>query len=134
MQSRFASASLGRAAAGLASALWVIAALWAIAAEPAFARSAPIDQLDLTVRPTDLAAPQHPVPALPPLTDALANVTEPVNPVDEVDKVRPTVTPNRRPSALGPLGGLAGEQGGVLQELLEDKTIPLFRVRMESPF
>ena len=57
----------------------------------------------------------------------------PANPVEEVDKVERNPTPNRGPSLLGPLGDLGGEEGGVLQELLENKTIPLFRVRMKSP-
>ena len=134
MQSRFASADPGWPVAGLIPALLVFATVWGLGNQPASARPAPIDQLDLTVRPTDVAAAKNPLPTLAPVTDASAGLDTVASPVDEVDKVRPTVTPNRRTTTLGPLGTLGGEEGGVLQELLENKTIPLFRVRMESPF
>ena len=89
--------------------------------------------MDLTVRPADVAPP--PVPVLlepnPPFADATTET--PANQVDQIDKAQPNPTPNRGPSVLGPLGGLGGAEGGALQELLENKTFPLFRVRMKSP-
>ena len=133
-QNRIASADIGRPNLGLvlaSSVLTMIVVIWAL---PAVARSAPdLGQLDLTVRPADVAAPPRSILAepLPPLAHPPAGPM--ANPVDEIDKVEPNPTPNRGPSLLGPLGGLGGEEGGVLQELLENKTIPLFRVRMKSP-
>ena len=41
--------------------------------------------------------------------------------------------PNRRDPGSGPLGKIGGGEG-MLQDLLENKTIPLFRVRMAPPF
>ena len=53
--------------------------------------------------------------------------------VGDVDQVRQTETPNRRVAGSGPLGSLTADDG-VLKELLENKTIPLFRVRVAPPF
>lgn len=133
-RNRIPLADLGQPGTGLVLAPRVLAMIVAIWAGQAVARSAPdLEQLDLTVRPSDVAAPPRAVLAepLPPFAAAPADAPE--NPVDEIDKVGRNPTPNRGPTALGPLGGIGGEEGGVLQELLEKKTIPLFRVRMRSP-
>ena len=53
--------------------------------------------------------------------------------VGEVDRVTEPETPNRPAAGTGPLGELVGEDG-LLKELLENKTIPLFRIRVEPPF
>ena len=114
-----------------ATVLAAIAALWAA---PAVARPAPdLERLDLTVRPTDVAPPPRARLSEPVAPSADAAPSPSVNPVEEVDKVERNPTPNRGTSLLGPLGSLGGEDGGVLQELLENKTIPLFRVRVKSP-
>ncbi len=133
-QHRMVSAGICRAGSALAWAPAVLALVLAIWSDPAVGRPAPdLERMDLTVRPADVAAPPKSVldEALPPFVDA---TNEPAaNQVDEVDKVRPNLTPNKGPSLLGPLGDLGGQEGGALQELLENKTIPLFRVRMKSP-
>ena len=54
---------------------------------------------------------------------------DPPDPVDEVDKVRPTVIAQPPPGDPRAAGQSRWQEGGVLQELLENKTIPLFRVR-----
>ena len=46
--------------------------------------------------------------------------------VEEVDRVGRGEIPSRLSAGSG--------GGGVLEELLEDNTIPLFRVRMKPPF
>jgi hypothetical protein len=131
---RIASAGVERPAGSpvwAASALSIVVAIWAV---PASARSVPdLERLDLTVRPTDVAAPPRSALDEPPPPFADNPTEPPANPVEEIDKVERNLTPNRLPTTLGPLGGLGGEEGGVLQELLENKTIPLFRVRMKSP-
>jgi hypothetical protein len=91
-----------------------------------------LSTLDLSLSPGDVvpaAPPSAPEAGLPRAPYA-QNTPEVVR---EVDQVRRAGTPNRRESGGGPLGGLTGDDG-VLQELLEDKTIPLFRVRVEPPF
>jgi hypothetical protein len=89
-------------------------------------------KLDLRLTPTDIA-PAAP-PRLPQATVAPRMHDQGVPEiVGEVDRVKQTETPNRRLAGTGPLGDLAiGE--GMLQELLENKTIPLFRIRVAPPF
>lgn len=133
-QQRIESAGMSRAGGAVALAPSALALILAIWSAPAVGRQAPdLERMDLTVLPADVAAPPKSVldEALPPFVDA---TNEPAaNQVDEVDKVRQNPTPNKGPSLLGPLGDLGGQEGGALQELLENKTIPLFRVRMKSP-
>jgi hypothetical protein len=113
----------------------IVAGLLAVAAVAPGAAAKPtrdLSTLDLRLAPGDVtptAPPTVPEPGSPRAPYA-QNTPEVVR---EVDQVRRTGTPNRRDSGSGPLGGLAGDDG-VLQELLEDKTIPLFRVRVEPPF
>lgn len=98
------------------------------------ARTPPaIDQLDLRVHPSDVAPPLPSLDAqLPPAPEAPPGADNPPDPVEEVDKVAPTPIPNRQLGQPTRLGEFAGQEGGVLQELLEKKTIPLFRVN--APF
>ena len=50
-----------------------------------------------------------------------------------IDQAPVSETPNRRKAGTGTLETSAGDDE-LLKQLLEDKTIPLFRIRMESPF
>ena len=104
-----------------------------MAALPAAATSKPnLAGLNLQLNPTDVA------PTPPPLiTEARVppkmheQSTSEI--VGDVDQVKQTETPNRRAPGSGPLGSLTADDG-VLKELLENKTIPLFRVRVAPPF
>lgn len=132
-QRRIASLDVGRPASGRWCARGLLVMTLALWAATAVARSAPdLERLDLTVRPSDVAAPPRAV-AIEPLPPIAAPPEPPSDPVGEIDKVGRTSIPRRGNSALGPLGSIGGEEGGMLQELLENKTIPLFRVRMKSP-
>lgn len=110
-------------AAGLVLAVAPVAEARSAASQPS---------LDLRLQPSDVRP--SPVPQLPEISAApdvrAQNVPEVVG---EIDRVKPSVTPNRRDPGSGPLGNLGGD-GSMLQELLENKTIPLFRVRMAPPF
>ena len=104
-----------------------------LAAWPAVARSAfELSQLDLRLNPADVA-PE--TPPLVPRGSVRPNMHGQSVPeiVGDVDQVRQTETPNRRVACTGPLGNLTADDG-VLKELLENKTIPLFRVRVTPPF
>jgi hypothetical protein len=91
-----------------------------------------VPSLDLRVQPGDVALP--PPPLLPdaqvPPALGRQNVPEIVS---EVDRPQRTETPQRQKAGAGPLGSLSSDEG-VLKELLENKTIPLFRVRVAPPF
>ena len=50
--------------------------------------------------------------------------------MDQAQRAEP---PKRRLPGSGPLDSVTGNQG-VLKDLLENKTIPLFRVTVEPPF
>ena len=86
--------------------------------------------LDLRLDSTDVA------PAPPPLfrsfttgpADDAANGS-----VGALDQAPVNETPNRHKAGTGTLENLAGDDE-LLKQLLQDKTIPLFRVRMQSPF
>jgi hypothetical protein len=54
----------------------------------------------------------------------------PTDPVAEIDQVRRTEIPDRRRAQ----SGLEFGDSNLIQELLENKTIPLFRVTVEPPF
>ena len=85
--------------------------------------------LDLRLRPGDVVLPPE-APAIEPAVPAPSAQSVP-KVVGEVDRVTEPETPNRH-AGTGPLGELVGD--GLLKELLENKTIPLFRVRIEPPF
>jgi hypothetical protein len=53
--------------------------------------------------------------------------------VGAIDQAPVSETPNRHKAGTGTLENLAGDDE-LLKQLLEDKTIPLFRIRMQSPF
>ena len=87
--------------------------------------------LDLRLRPGDVVLPPPEAPAIElavpaPSAQSVSEV------VSEVDRVTEPETPNRHTTDTGPLGELVGD--GLLKELLENKTIPLFRIRVEPPF
>jgi hypothetical protein len=111
------------------------AALLAGTAMPAAARqNFDMRDLDLDVRPGDFAAPKRPpfvTPAPAPAPDSAGSGT-PVLPevFDEVDRVERRDIPNGPRGT--PLGSQAGD--GFLEELIEGKTIPLFRVTVQPPF
>ena len=110
----------------------VIAALLAIATlcpPLAAAATARPPRLDLKVAPSDVA-PAEPRPALPDEPDAKG--TQP-DAITEIDRGRHGETRGRVTAKTGTLDGFAlGD--GLLQDLLEDKTIPLFRVKVAPPF
>jgi hypothetical protein len=86
--------------------------------------------LDLRLDSTDVA------PAPPPPFRSFTT-----GPADEsgngsvgaIDQAPVSETPNRHKAGTGTLDNLAGD-AELLKQLLEDKTIPLFRIRMQSPF
>jgi hypothetical protein len=88
--------------------------------------------LDLKVRPGDVAA--GPAAAASVLGEPAARVA--ASPFDtpeavaEADRVPRAEIPNRRRGS----DGNSFADSGVLQDLLENKTIPLFRVTVEPPF
>jgi hypothetical protein len=102
-------------------------------AVPLAARPQPKPQrMDLAVRPADVRL-KPPVVVLEPLS-ALEEPEVPgvalADPVAEIDQVERTEIPDRRRAK----SGLQLGDNGLLQELLEDKTIPIFRVTVEPPF
>ena len=116
----------------LAAALMCAAGLVLAAAPLAQARPAASQpSLDLRLQPSDVRP--SPVPQLPEISAADVRAQNVPEVVGEIDRVKPNVTPNRRDPGSGPLGNLGGD-GSMLQELLENKTIPLFRVRVTPPF
>ncbi len=89
-----------------------------------------LDQLDLAVRPADVAPAKPALDAGISTGPAIAPSAEtPPSPVDEVDKLAPNRLPNRKLDPSTRFGELTGENGGeLLQEFLQRKTIPLFRL------
>jgi hypothetical protein len=109
------------------------AVLLATPAMPAAARqSFDMRELDLEVRPGDVAAPKRPPFANPLPAQDPAGSSTPVLPeiTGEVDRVERHEIPN------GPRGTPLGSEAadGFLEELIEGKTIPLFRVTVKPPF
>jgi hypothetical protein len=101
--------------------------------EPVDARPQPKPaRLDLSVRPGDLRP--MPLASLPVLDEPKgaveAHMLAPTDPVAEIDQVRRTEIPDRRRAQ----SGLEFGDSNLIQELLENKTIPLFRVTVEPPF
>jgi hypothetical protein len=87
--------------------------------------------MDLRLKPGDVApAPPPPyrsVTGAPPVEELAMDVTGTRDQGPQVE------TPNRRKAGAGSLDSLAGDDE-FLKQLLEDKTIPLFRIRVEPPF
>ncbi|MGD9507320.1 MAG: hypothetical protein AB7I59_12250 [Geminicoccaceae bacterium] len=87
--------------------------------------------LDLRLKPGDVApsppAPYRAVTGAPTLAELAMNLAS------TLDQGPQAQTPNRRKSGTGSLDALAGDDE-FLKQLLEDKTIPLFRIRVEPPF
>ena len=110
-------------------------ALGLVVAMPVAARtSQQLDQLDLTIRPSDVSVPVPPPEAsLPADSSVGADIgVVPPSQVDEIDKVAPNRIPNRQIAPATRIGELTGQEGGtLLEEFLEKKTIPLFRVNSQ---
>jgi hypothetical protein len=101
--------------------------------EPVDARPQPKPaRMDLSVRPGDLRPmPSASLPVLDePKRSVEASMLAPNDPVAEIDQVRRTEIPDRRRAQ----SGLEFGDSNLIQELLENKTIPLFRVTVEPPF
>lgn len=95
-----------------------------------------LSRVDLSVRPGDLKLPPTPKPMAPLVsTEPATAAGEPVyalsDQVEATDRVRRGEIPDRRRLQNG-LG--IGPDSGLLAELLEDQTIPLFWVTVEPPF
>ena len=86
--------------------------------------------LDLQLNSADVTP--APAPPFRSITSGPTDETADAS-VGAIDQAPVTASPNRRKPGTGSLNSLAGDDT-LLKELLEDKTIPLFRVRMESPF
>jgi len=100
---------------------------------PASARSATnLSTLDLQLQPRDVAPPELLESGIgdAPVSAGSQNLPEVVREVDQAQRTEP---PKRRLPGSGPLDSVTGDQG-VLKDLLENKTIPLFRVTVEPPF
>ena len=86
--------------------------------------------LDLRLDSTDVA----PAPPPPFRSFTTGPADEAANgSVGALDQAPVNETPNRHKAGTGTLENLAGDDE-LLKQLLEDKTIPLFRIRMQSPF
>jgi hypothetical protein len=99
---------------------------------PALARPKPaLKDLDLDVRTGDVKVqPRPPLAAPPPPVAAPSGPPIDPNALAQTDQVERGEIPNRRRGATGIDSG----EGSVLEQLLEDHTIPLFRLKMDSPF
>lgn len=123
--------SLGQHAFGC---LLAIGMTVGVLAGPAGATQAQrLSGLDLRLGPKDVAPPAEatPLPSAPEDADPQdQNLPEIVG---EIDQVQRSSAPQKRMPGAGPLENLSGSQG-MLKELLENKTIPLFRVSVPPPF
>ena len=100
---------------------------------PTAASPAPsLSELDLQLNPSDVALPKA---ARPPSSSENSDLHGQNVPeiVGEIDQVQRSETPQKRTPGTGPLENLSASQG-MLKELLENKTIPLFRVSVPPPF
>jgi hypothetical protein len=121
------TASLGWRASVAALAL-LVAAL-SLSAQ---AKTAPnLSALDLQLKPADVAPPPPSTPEV--IADDAGSAQTVTSVVRDVDQARERPTPNQQAASTGPLGKLTADDN-LLKELLENKTIPLFRVRMAPPF
>ncbi len=122
-----------RRAAGHGLALAALALV--LVPTPSFARpQRDLARVDLRIRPGDLKpAPEARRPLVPFAASAPAG--QPVyalsDRVEANDRVRDSEIPDRRreQNLLG-----IGSKGSLLEALLENQTIPLFRVTVEPPF
>ena len=120
--------ALGQVGRHFSAACALMALCWVAFAAPAAARPQPeLAELDLRVRPTDGPAPKRPKLAEPLAPAPASTSATRSDVVEEVDRVGRGEIPSRLSA------GSSGD-GGVLEELLEDNTIPLFRVRVKPPF
>ena len=87
-------------------------------------------RMDLAVRPADVRLKPPVVVFEPAFEEPEVPGVGPANPVAEIDQVDRTEIPDRRRAK----SGLEIGDSDLLQELLEDKTIPIFRVTVEPPF
>lgn len=121
----------------VAAELWSIrpiAGLVAVALLPAIAGDAyaasELRGLDLRLNPADVR------PAAPPpyrsVAKADSDVQAETDSVAMLDQGPITKAPNRRKAGTSSLESLAGDED-LLKELLENKTIPLFRLTVEAP-
>jgi len=101
-----------------------------IAAEPGSAAQ-DLSDLDLRLKPADVAPP--PPPPYRSVTGAPSADELAADGADMLDRGPQIQTPNRRKAGGGALDTFAGDDE-LLKRLLEDKTIPLFRIRVEPPF
>lgn len=115
----------------LREALAAIAVCLAATASEPSAAAQELPGLDLRLKPGDVAPP--PPPPYRSVTGAPSTEELATDGVATLDQGPQTQTPNRRKAGTGSLETLAGNDE-LLKELLEDKTIPLFRFRVESPF
>ena len=101
-----------------------------VAAQPSGAAQ-DLSGLDLHLKPADVA------PAPPPryrsVTAAPSDAELETNDIGTLDQAPQTEAPNRHKTNAGSLETIAGDED-LLRQLLENKTIPLFRIRVEPPF
>lgn len=112
--------------------LLLLAAMALVLATPALARPKPdLKGLDLEVRPGDVKLkPRKPLlQALPEPKGPEAALPIDPNTMAQTDQVERTEIPRQRRD-----GETGSGEGSVLEQILEDHTIPLFRLRMDSPF
>lgn len=106
----------------------------ALPAEAAKRPEAALEGMDLRIRPGDLRVPAVPLLLRPLATQAselLPFELELPSVVEATDQVERTSIPNRR---RGDDGAPVSGEGGILEDLLENNTIPLFRLTVEPPF
>lgn len=108
----------------------IMVCLTLAAAEPGSAAQE-LSGLDLRLKPTDVAPP--PPPPYRSVTGAPSADELAADESSSLDRGPQIQTPNRRRDGTGSLETLTGNDE-LLAQLLEDKTIPLFRIRVEPPF
>jgi hypothetical protein len=129
-----AEASRPARAGRVAAVTPIVLAVLLMAAGSAGARQkTDLSGLDLEVRPGDVGLPPYRPLAerlLPPEKRSTPDPYRLPGLVDEPDRLQRTEIPNQRHGQ----GGSDTGDGGILEELIENRTIPLFRVRMQPPF
>ena len=108
----------------LREALAAVAGCLALTAADPSRAAQDLSGLDLRLKPADVAP--SPPPPFRSVTDAPSSDELETNDVATLDQAPQTETPNRRKT-------IAGDED-LLRQLLENKTIPLFRIRVEPPF
>ena len=115
----------------LREALAAVAGCLALTAADPSRAAQDLSGLDLRLEPADVAP--SPPPPFRSVTDAPSSDELETNDVATLDQAPQTETPNRRKTSAGSLETIAGDED-LLRQLLENKTIPLFRIRVEPPF